>query len=837
MMRPIELRCDDWPEPQALGIDSPQPRLSWKLEGAGTQSAYQVLVGTSPELAELWDSGRVASAETVSIDYAGKPLVSSQRVFWRVRVWEGTGQPGPWSQTAAFTMGLLSPADLKASWIVAPAATETLLLRKAFTLPGGLKRATVHVTGLGQFELLVNGQKVGENLLSPGWTNYNKTILYETFDLTERLKAGENVLGMRLGNGMYNVVRRNRFVKFTGTFGPLRALLHLRLEHVDGRVEFIGTDPSWSWHPGGTTFSNIYGGEDFDSRKEPTGWSAPGFSERDWTPAVVLIRPPGTLRGLSVSAPPLQVIETRKPLTKIHPPDGSTVYDLGQNASWVPRIRVSGPAGSTLRLTPSEVLGDDGKPNQRTMGGGDRGGTWWQYTKSTDAPEEWCPRFHYVGSRFFQAAGTAQLESLEGQLVHASAAPVGHFACSNPLLNRIRELVRWAQRSNMVSVLTDCPHREKLGWLEQYHLNGPAIRYEFDVSRHFVKGMNDMADAQDASGLIPNIAPEFTKFEGTFRAAAEWGAALLLVPLQHYHFTGDLSLIRKHYPAMQRYLAYLTSRAKDDILAEGLGDWYDQGPKKPGVAQNTPPPITATAFYSYLSRTLSQFAQLLDKREDATLYATQAERVRLAWVKSFGTHASQCAYALGFALELAVRSERERLLAALIADLERNGWATTAGDVGFRFVLRALADAGRSDVVYKLLTQESKPGYAYQLQKGATALTEAWDANTGASHNHFMLGQVTEWLYHDLAGIQPDPARPGFRHTLLKPASLLELDWVEARYDSIRGTVGLRWERSGQRLRVRATVPANTTATLLLPGRAAEPLTPGTHQREVMLHA
>jgi hypothetical protein len=546
------------------------------------------------------------------------------------------------------------------------------------------------------------------------------------------------------------------------------------------------------------------------------------------------------------------VIESRAPVSQWTLPDGSVVYDLGQNASTMPRIRVSGPVGSTVRIIPSEVVNTDGTLDRGTTGASIlRGSSWWQYTKATDGEETWTPRFCYIGCRYLMAklyapgwappptlidaqpspplagavpGGLPRVDSIEGLVVHSTAAPVGRFSTSNDLLNRIHSLVRWAQRSNMVSILTDCPHREKLGWLEQYHLSGPSIRYEFDVGRIFEKGMNDMANSQHADGLIPTTAPEYAKFEGTFMAAAEWGAAFILVPWQQYEFTGDLGLFRSHFDAMKAYYAYLESKTVDGILSEGLGDWYDLGPKRPGPAQLTLPNFTSTAFMYEDARVLGKAAALIGRADDATEYAARAERVRATINRTFyhadsGSYAgdTQCANALALVMGFAEPKDRERVLASLVRDVESRGDATTAGDVGFRYVLQALAEGGRSDVIYRMVNQDSKPGYGYQLKMGATSLTEAWDANRHASQDHFMLGQVMEWFYRDLAGIDFDPDTPGFGKIVLRPQIVEGLAWVDASYDSIRGPVSARWEHRGGRILLSVAVPANTTATVYVP--------------------
>lgn len=785
----------------------------------------------------MWDSGRVESGVTVHVPYAGQPLKSSQQVFWKVRLWDKDGKPSEWSKPATWTMGVLRDADWKAKWIVAPWQTESLLLRREIDVKPGLKRAIVHVCGLGQFEMRLNGQKVGDHLLAPGWTKYDKTALYETHDITSLLRGGANAVGLALGDGMYHTERRNRFSKFQGSFGPQRTIAQIELEYDDGSRELVATDEKWRVNAGAVMYNDIFGGEDYDARRAPTGWDSPGFDDSNWERAVELVRPSAKLRGQSASAPPLGAIETIVPVSVNELSDTRDVIDLGQNASFMPRITVSGPAGGTVRLTHSEVVRDDGTINRDTVGG-NRGGAWWQYTKATDEPESWFPQFFYAGCRYLQvdkmpadARGASgilpQLDKIEGVVVHSSAEPVGEFECSNPLLNRIRTLVRWAQRSNMVSVLTDCPHREKLGWLEQYHLNGPAIRYEFDVNRIFTKGMRDMADSQIETGLVPNIAPEYTVFPGTFRAAAEWGCAFIVVPWQQYQFTGDTSLMREYYSAMKRYMDYLASRATDQIVAEGLGDWYDLGPApKPGVSQLTPPPVTATAHYFQDAKLMSQIATLLGKEDDAGAYAKLADDIREQWLHEYrhadtGTYAtnSQCSNALALVMGLADPDDRKNALVSLVKDVRDRNNAMTAGDVGFRYLLQALAQGNESDVIYAMINQDERPGYGYQLKKGATSLTEAWDANHRSSHNHFMLGHITEWFYKDLVGIDTDPAGPGFKHIIIRPTPVGDLKWARAKYDSIRGPIAVRWDRDGDQFKVEVKIPANTTAKVYLPAR------------------
>jgi hypothetical protein len=523
--------------------------------------------------------------------------------------------------------------------------------------------------------------------------------------------------------------------------------------------------------------------------------------------------------------------------------NGEIVFDLGQNAAHVPRVSISGPAGSKVRLMPSELLERDGAVNQGSMGAGHRGAIWCEYTKATDSVETWSPKFYYTGCRYIEARFTSaspngklpEIKSLEGIVVQSASPPVGEFECSNDLFNRTRKLVRWAQRSNMVSLMTDCPHRERLGWLEQDHLNGPALRYEFDLAQLFTKTVNDIANSQLANGLVPTTAPEYTIFRdknetnhlrNAFGDSPEWSSSFILVPWQQYKFDGDLNLFRIHYDEMKSYVNYLGSRAQNDLVNYGLGDWYDLGPKGPGVSQLTPIALTATAFYFQDVEIMGQVAQLLGKFDDATNYFGLAEKIRTAFNDKFynaTNHSyatgSQCANAIPLVMGLCEPTNRDAVVDAIVNDVRAHGNGLTAGDVGYRYLLRALTDGGRSDVIFDIDNQTNKPGYGMQLARGKTSLTEGWDGSW--SQNHFMLGQIQEWFYHDLAGIQP--VTNGFMQIIIAPQPVGDVTWTKASFNSIRGKIVSDWKRVVEKFTLKVSIPANVTATVYLPSN------PGTH--------
>jgi len=848
-LTPVDLRCDYAVNP--LGVDSAVPRLFWKLESrerGARQTAYQILAATTTRnltaaSSDLWDSGKVDSDETIQISYAGKKLESSQPVFWKIRVWDENGKVSAWSQPATWTMGVLQKSDWHAQWIVAADTNiPSLLLRRDFSVKPGLKRALINICGLGEYELTLNGKKIGDDFLSPGWTKYDHTCLYDTRDITKDLARGKNAIGIELGNGMYQVLGGGRFTKFKNSFGPQKAIAQIRLEYTDGSVEFVGTDEKWRVATGPITFNSIYGGEDCDAQLIQKNWNQINFNDSKWSPAQITGGPGGELRGHSCDAPPLKFFETHNPIASHTLTNGDIVFDLGQNAAHVPTISVIGAAGSKVRLFPSELLDENDTVNQSSMGAGHRGALWCEFTKATDGEETWSPKFFYVGCRYLQAHFTPaatngalpEIKSIAGTVVQSTSQPVGEFECSNDLFNRIRKLVRWAQRSNMVSLMTDCPHREKLGWLEEDHLNGPALRYEFALDQLFTKTLNDIADSQLTNGLVPTTAPEYTIFRNKtdtnhlrndFGDSPEWSATFILVPWQQYEFSGDLELFRRHYDAMTNYVAYLDSRADNFIVNYGLGDWYDLGPKKPGVSQLTPIALTATAFYFENVKVMAQAAALLGKTDDAKNFSELAEKIRSAFnekffdaTNKFYATDSQCANAIPLVFGICEESNRAAVVEAIVRDVRSRGNALTAGDVGYRYLLRALADGGRSDVIFEINNQTNQPGYGMQLAKGKTSLTEAWDG--GSSQNHFMLGQIQEWFYHDLAGIQS--GGDGFKKINIAPQPVGDVIWVKAGYNSIRGEITSEWQRDGAKFTLKISIPANTTAEVSVPAKSAD---------------
>lgn len=890
---PVDLRCGFRVNP--VGVDVSTLDLSWTIHTESNvrgfrQKAYQILVATAaelltPEKADLWNSGTVPSDRMGQIPYGGKELNSTKQYFWKVRIWNENGIPSEWSSTAHWITGMLKEEDWKAQWISAQGAAayahqyasarsdfnlrrdigemranrvspnapnfSSMLLRKEFAVEKRLKRAVMHVCGLGQYELTINGKRVGDYRLAPGWSDYRKTLLYDSYEVTNLVLSGKNALGLFLSNGMYNIQADSvRYVKYLNSNGPLKAKAQLSLEYEDGSAQLVVTDDTWQVSPGPVTYMNAFGGEDFDARLYPNGWDEVGFKfDGKWSSALVLPDTKTRLRGLSCSAPPVKFIETLHSIGVKRLSTRVSVYDMGQNVSQMPEITVSGPIGSSVRIIPAELLKPDGTVDRTSATQDGVRPAWWQYTLATTSKVVWTPSFFYQGCRYLQveiapAEGDTLLPTVHeliGKVVHSSAVPIGSFQCSNELFNKIYALVRWAQRSNMMSVLTDCPAREKLGWLEQYHLNGPSLRYNFDLLTLFAKGMNDMSDGQFEDGFVPNIAPEYFHAgaeirNNGFRNSPEWGSSFILVPWQQYLFSGDVSLIRTYYEGMKRYLHFLDGLSSDCILNVGLGDWYDIGPKPAWGSQLTPVAFTATAIYFYDYLVMGKMAALLGKTEDARQFARTSESIRQAFNKKFyqpdkGIYStgSNTTQAMPLFLGLAEPSWRKKLADTLVADIRGRGNAFNCGEVGYRFLLKALAMEGYSNLIYDMNNQTKKPGYGYQIERGATSLTEKWDGSVGSfgSQNHFMSGQINEWFFNDLLGIAVDEAGPGFRKFIVHPMVVGDLNWVKGSYQSVSGLISCSWKRNDGTFNLDLVVPANTSATVYVPAGALKDVMEG----------
>lgn len=826
-----DLRCEGVSSP--LGVEQAQPRFSWKIatdRQGYRQAAYQIQVRKDGKT--VWDSRKVASDQSVDVCYRGPKLQAATHYEWRMRCWGNVGKQTGWSTWQTFATGLPDEADWQqAQWIAmerdASEVHRLPLLRKTFSAPKAVRRATAYVCGLGHFDLFINGQKVGNHFLDAGWTKYDKEALYVTFDATPHLRQGNNALGVMLGNGFY-YIPRERYFKLLADYGAPKLRLLLRMEYEDGSTEDVVSDTTWRVAPSPIVYSSIYGGEDYDATQAAEGWATTAFDDAQWQQAVAT-QYDGKLHAQM--ATPV-IVRQEIPVKKIFKnSQGHWIYDLGQNFSGIISVSMKAARGRQIVFRPAELLKADSTVNQRASGQP----YYFSYRADGSGVEQWQPQFSYYGFRYVQVEGAVPdgeenpdglpvLTALTGLHTSNAAEEAGSFTCSNPLMNQIHTLIDWAIRSNMQSVLTDCPHREKLGWIEQVHLMQPSLCYRYNLQALYAKILQDMETSQRPDGCIPSITPEYTRFADGFEDSPEWGSAFIISPWYAYLIYGDTTLIRRHYPAMKRYLDYLTSRSDNGIVAYGLGDWFDIGPQRPGPAQLTSNGVTATAIYYYDITLMEKMAVLLGYEDDTRQYARLASTVKAAFRKAFVSpdtymveRNSQTANAIALFTGLLDEAEAAQALQHLIADIQQRGNALTAGDIGFRYVLASLAANGRSDVVYDMNTRSDVPGYGWQLVHGATALTESWQAYGSVSNNHFMLGHLMEWLYAWLGGIRQQENSTGFRNILIAPQIVGDITSASTSYQSPYGEINCTWKLDDGRLILKATIPPNTDAKILLP--------------------
>ncbi len=731
-----------------------------------------------------------------------------------------------------------------------PISRKSIILRKSFIAKKEIKEAVTSICGLGHYEFSVNGKKVGDGEFAPYWSDYDKTIYYNTFDLTSYLKKGENVFGVLLGNGFFNA-QGGRYSKLKVSFGAPTLLFKTIIRYTDNSTEEIVSDGSWKYTFSPITYNDIYGGEDYDARLEQKGWDKAGFKDDNWKAVVIQDAQKGKL--IAQKGYPIKIMErigmkSVKHLNKtecdsasIHSKrkveNSALVFDMYQNLAGFPEITVNGKKGDTITIFVGESVFPEGAVNQQQSGRPH----FYTYILKGEKDETWHPRFSYYGFKYIQVEGAVLkgdknprklpvLKDIKSCFVFNSAPQISTFECSNELFNKTHTLIQKAIQSNMQGVFTDCPQREKLGWIEQLHLNGPVLLYNYDLEDFLPKIMQDMVDAQQPDGAVSSIAPMYNFFGNKsgfdeFGVSPEWGSSILIMPWMYYEFYGDSSLIVNNYQSMRRWVDYLTSRADNHVVSFGLGDWYDYGNFKAGYSRNTPVPFVATAYYFYALKYLVKSAELVGNKYDAAHYASLAEKVRKvlntkffnAETKQYAT-GSQTANSMAVYMEIVVPENRQAVLDNLVKDIKTHGNRLTTGDIGNRYLFQTLATNGLNELMYTLFNHDEAPGYGFQLKFGATTLTEQWDPRQGASWNHFMLGQIDEWFFASLAGIQIDPANPGMQHFIIRPEIVGDLKFVKASTKTLYGKISVDWKLEGENFSMTVNIPENCSAAIYLPG-------------------
>ena len=820
LMKVFRLRCEYAVNP--LGIDVRNPRFSWCLshpERGELQSAYRIVVASGREeldgdRGDLWDSGKVLSEQSVNVPYAGKPLKTAQKCFWKVKTWDKEGREGPWSEVGTFEMALLDGADWGGEWIAGGN-----MLRNEIIIAKPVARARAYISGIGYNELWLNGSKVGDAVLNPGWTDFKKRVLYDSYDVTPMLKEGPNAIGVMLGHGWSD---------------SIEVILQLNVEYADGTKESFVSDGSWKVTNGPIVADSIYDGETYDARLEKHGWAESGYDDSSWDDAQVVAGPGGELVAQMLE--PIKVTQDVVPVALMNPAPGVYVYDLGQNIAGWARVRVRGPRGTKVVLKFAEMLYDNGMIDQENLRKAKATDT---YILKGDGLELYEPRFTYHGFRYVEVTGypgVPTLDDLRGCVVHSAVEPIGSFACSNLLINHIQRNILWTQRDNLHSVPTDCPQRdERMGWMGDAQGTAEEALFNYDMARFYTKWLNDIADAQNPqTGAVPDTVP---KRWGKEMGDPAWATAYVLIPWYMYQYLGDIHILAQHYDGMKRWVDCLTGQAKDHLIEYShYGDWV------PPVKTKAPGNVVSTFYYYYDARILAEVADLLGKPSEAQRYSDLADNIRECFIRKFFDpetnkigNGNQCCHALALFLDLVPKSNKPAVLQNMIKNImvTHKGHLST-GIIGTKYIMEVLSDNGQADVAYRVATQTSYPSWGYMIARGATTIWELWEYKTGPemnSHNHPMFGSVGAWFYKALAGINVDPAGPGYRRITIKPHVVGDLRHASAMVRTVRGLVSSSWtkreerkkskdkgkERIEESLTLHVTIPVNSEAQVYVP--------------------
>lgn len=834
------IRCEYLKNP--LGIDVATPRFTWEISAGhnGRQTACRLKVATSPQLlkrgkADVWKSRRV-NTDIPRMVYQGPALQAHTRYYWQVEVWSNSRKLT--SEIASFETAKLSITDWHdAKWISDTFDKEfrkAPLLRKSISLEEkNIKNARLYVSGVGYYEFFINGAHVSDRKLEPGYTHFDKRVLYSTYDVTSMLQHGENVLAAELGNGWLNIQSLSvwEFEKARWRMRP-RMIAELRITYNDGTVQTIPTDRTWKTNSGACSFNNLYSGEVYDARLVHKGWTIPGFDDKKWMPAIEVEAPAKILT--SQQMPPIRVVREVKPVSMRKIDDYTYIYDMGENMTGVCRLQVQGPTGTCVTLAHGELIHDDGTLNQgnieiyfkREKNGLPQHVDPFEriqtdtYFLSGNGMETYEPRFTYHGFRYVEVASTRPLtltqESLTGLCMHTDVEPVGNFACSNEILNKLVEASCNSYLGNLFSIPTDCPQREKNGWTADGYVGMDYGLLFYDGITVYEKWMNDFIDNQrergDLSGIIPSSGWGYADWIGPV-----WDAALFIIPNNLYKYYGDTRAIEKMWDTCVRYLQYLEAREKDGKLTYGIGDWVFYKAK-------TDTHFTSTAFYWLDNVLMAKFADLTG--HDGTKYRAKAdnlkELINNEWFdaeKKMYANGTQAAQSVGLALGLVPEEHAQAVADNLVRMIRDNGHQLDFGMLGSKFVPAMLVKYGYADDAYKMIIRPEAPSWANWIHRGLTTLPETWVLDKDfkdASLNHAFLGDISAWMMNSLAGINPNPKKPGFAGIIIRPQFINGISWAKGEYRSVRGLIRSEWKREGNQIELNIIIPANTEAELQL---------------------
>lgn len=827
----VDLQCESQTDP--LGIDRLQPLLQWKMNDSrrgASQTAYQILVATSQDelnndSGDIWDSGKVESDKSVHVEYAGVDVQSGLTYYWKVRVWDREGKPTAWSSIAFWEMGLLSPADWHAAWIARSAdePSRSVYMRKEISLPDvPVMKARLFVTGLGNYVFFINGNRVGNDLLTPGWTDFHKRTEYQVYDVTSLLTEGPNALGAVLGSmwwsGGLGWQGGSRYSE-----GPLKLLGQLHIGFSDGTSMVAATDSEWKWHNSPIVFDHIYHGETYDASLEIPEWNSPGFDDSEWTAVE-----PASYKGLLVGPrfPALREQMQLTPVSLNEPVDGEYVYDLGQNMVGWAQFFVSAPAGDTITLRFAELLHDDGTVAQENL----RSARATDKIISNGETLVWEPKFTYHGFRYVQVSGLKEKPTqtaLIGKVIYTDQPFIGKLETSNELINKINKNITWGQRGNFFTVPTDCPQRdERLGWLGDAQIFAPTANFNMHLDRYWTKWMFDIFDGQHETGWVHDVSPAVV-VGGPSKPG--WGDAAVIVPWITYRYFGNTRIIRENYDNMKKWVDYMHSKSNNLIYIwnVGEGNWHGYGDWI--AVEATPSGPIGTAYFSYSAQLLGRMAEIIGNQADAKYYGELALKIARAYQEKYWdteTHsypgATQTAYLLPLAFGITPDTMKDQVVRNLVENVKAKDVHPTTGFLGTGYILPMLSAYGHHNLAYQMINKTTYPSWGYMVENGATSIWELWNSDTEKpegmnSRNHFALGCIGEWIWNTLAGVNISDDKPGFKRVIIRPEPVDDLKWVKADYETNYGQLLVDWKVEGTTFTMDLTVPANSDAMVILP--------------------
>jgi alpha-L-rhamnosidase len=838
------IRCEYMENP--LGIDNTSPQLSWILEGGQSdqiQTAYRILVASDAvklkkDIGDLWDSGKVISDDETCIVYAGTPLASGMVCHWKVMVWDRDGKSGKWSKPAIWSMGLLDSADWKASWIGFDAPrieAENIekkpgsllvppsFLRKEFQVKKNVKRAMLYASAMGLYEMHINGERIGEDFFTPGWTDYKKRVYYNTYDVTGIVKNGENAIGGILADGWYS--GHIGYKKTRDFYGKNPRLLgQLVIEHEDGSVTSVITDNTWKASIGPMLESGFLPGETYDGRLEISGWDQPGFDEAHWSGVAVTDKIAAKIEAYPSGT--VKVYQEIKPLSLSEPKEGNFVFDMGTNFAGFVRLKVKAKRGTKITLKFGERLNPDGTVYTANLRAARVIDT---YICKGDGVEIWQPRFTFHG---FQYVGMTGFPGKPGKnaitgIELTSATPVaGSFECSDKRLNQLYKNIRQTQRANFIDIPTDCPQRdERMGWTGDAQAYVRTASLNSDVQSFFRKWLVDLTDAQLEDGDFPKVAPEVVTYKS---GGPAWADAGIICPWAIYEVYGDKTILEKHYDAMAKFVEFREKSAPDHLAPAKFhcfGDWLN-------INANTPKDVIYVAYTAGDAQIMAKVAAVLGKKSDVDKYNKLYDDIKQAFNKAYVSSDgnikgdTQTAYILALWFDLVDGQMRDKAEQHLIERIKERDWHLSTGFVGTRDLMHVLTRIGRTDVAYRLLFTDTYPSWLFPVKNGATSIWERWNSwtpengfgDTGMnSFSHYAYGAVGQWMFENIGGIKS--TEPGYKKIIIKPYITDKLTWAKTSYDCIHGKISVDWQRREKKVTLKVIVPTNVKATIHVPGK------------------